>query len=235
MAHVSSDGGFLSAPSIIQYERLDAVGISNDEAFAAIYRESFPVAEREPLYVIKNSLSSGGLAMRAASDGRTVGFATAQMLPRVPAVFLVYLAVRADARNNGLGGALLEALVAESHRTLPAGLGLVWEVDRESEATDDSERERRRRRIAFFRRHGGSQFPGKYFQPAVDGHTIVPMHLFFRPFAPGVPPPPEHFVEGIYFDKYAAVNGICPEHLDDLRHGRLPPRPSYGSRLSASL
>lgn len=210
---------------------MDAGQLAVDREFASIYEASFPPAEREPLDVIVRSLrDGGGFALRQVSDARTTALATAQLLPGVPAVFLVYIAVRADLRSTGAGGALLEALVLESRLRLPSLLGLVWEVDRVGDATEESEKRRRQRRIEFFHRHGGFAISDEYLQPAVNGRHIVPMHLFFRPTVSSLPAPSElvsRLTQGIYLEKYAKVNGMNREHLEDLLQRRLPPRPAF--------
>ena len=197
--------------------------LATDQRWWTIYDDSFPRKEREPESVILKSLAiSAGLAFRARLAGSTIGIASTHLLIQPSAVFLVYLAISRGHRGAGFGGPLMECAWSCSEARLReqgrSPLGLIWEVDIPGEASTNEENLLRQRRVDFFRRHGGVLLHSTYRQPPVNGIT-VPMRLMFRP-ATGVPPPNagtvDALVRAIYFEKYAAVNGLSRETLADL-------------------
>ena len=202
----------------------DAAELAGDRDWWEIYEDAFPPAEREPQDVVLRSLrASVGLAFRARQGGITVGIATTHLLFRPAAVFLVYLAIDREQLNAGLGGRLLEYAWQTSARRLDqqgsAPLGLIWEVDDPMAAVDSEEALLRERRIGFFQRHGGVELDRPYRQPPVNGPEILPMRLLFRANgSPSVPDPEivEGLVRAIYFEKYAAVNQVSKEILQEL-------------------
>jgi GNAT superfamily N-acetyltransferase len=210
----------------VELESLTVEMLGADAEWWAIYDGSFPPAEREPREAIVRSLSTKvGAAARARAAGRTVGLATVHLLRQHPCVFLVYLAVAPQCRRTGIGGPLLEYAWSRGREDLRGGgcadaRGLVWEVDRPAGVPPGDERTRREKRIAFFQRLGGQVLPHPYTQPPVDGVTAVPMHLMYRPVAGGSLPDADgvrELVSAIYFEKYAAINGIATGVLEGLR------------------
>jgi GNAT superfamily N-acetyltransferase len=212
-------------------ELLLPADLEADPAFWDLYTTAFPPSETEPRAVVLATARPGtGWVARTRSGGRTVAMAALQFLEAEPVGFLVYLAVAPDLKGQGLGGELFEGLRAKAEREHPDLLGLVWEVDRLEDAAGEEGRRTRARRLRFFEAHGGRIAPGSYLQPAVDGTRVVPMHLFHRPFREPVPDPatfPLRLARAIYREKYGALNGISPLHLEDLLAGRLPPRPAF--------
>jgi GNAT superfamily N-acetyltransferase len=203
-----------SAAPHIEIDLPTVAALSADAAWWELYVAAFPPAEREPPAVILRSIDGGGgAALRARSDGRTVGLATIQLLRRPAVVFLVYLAIDDSLRGRGMGGRLLEAAwEAGRSRFLEAGtttIGMVWEVDipRQTPAGDAGCAESRR--VRFFQRHGGRLLAEPYFQPPVNGTVPVPMQLMYRPAdaQTGVPSAAD-VVRAIYFEKYGPANGI---------------------------
>jgi hypothetical protein len=194
----------------VTFEALDRRGLVADEEFWEIYRYSFPPEEREPKDVIVESLGRGGVAVRAVSNGRTVGLATTQRLTAPDAVFLVYLGLDRAFRGGGLGAALTDATFRLS--ATPTSLGMVWEVDDPDLPVSAEELAIRQRRVRFFSRLGGRLVDLPYHQPPVDGVHPVPMRLMWR----GEGDLPDGIVPAIYFQKYGAVNGIPAKVLTDL-------------------
>jgi hypothetical protein len=61
--------------------------------------------------------------------------------------------------------------------------------------------------------------PAPYLQPPVDGSTILPMQLMFRPAHGASPPDAETvraMIRAMYAEKYHAMNGIPIEVLSAL-------------------
>ena len=189
--------------------------LAQDDGWWRIYEESFSSAAREPKGVILKSLRAGvSLAFRARDASGTSGLATTHLLRRPSAVFLVYLAVAAPQRGRGLGRRLLEYAWSESAARAPEALGMVWEVDAVPDPALGPSQEYLRR-IGFYARLGASLLAQPYLQPPVDGATVLPLQLMFRPAAGGLPPNAETvraMIRAMYAEKYGAVNGI-PESL----------------------
>ena len=212
----------------LRHENLDETALSRDVRFWEIYERSFSASEKEPRAVIEKSVRlNTGMAFRTVLDGSTVAMATTHILPNIPAVFLVYLAVDPDLKGLGAGGRLLEFIHGNSKDLVSGCLGLVWEAERTEDAASGPDRILRVKRLAFFRRHGGRVVSGDYRQPALDGLAPVPMNILFRPCEPGMDLSPglvQGLVHAIYFEKYQKLNGISPLHLDDLLAGAAKPR-----------
>lgn len=202
-----------------------------DQAFWAIYDASFPPEEKDPPdVVLKTADPSHGMVFCTRSEGRTLALATVQLLRGVPYGFLIYLAVAPECKGQGLGGALLDFASQVLESSAPACRGLIWEVDRPQDTESEAERIKRVRRLGFFQRHAGQVLEAPYLQPALDGEHVVPMHLMTRLFSRSTPQDLgtiSQLVHAIYFEKYAAMNGVSPLHLEDLLAGKLPPRPAF--------
>lgn len=203
-----------------------AESLAADSGFWALYDATFPSSERDPHDVVLATIRENrGFAMRARTHERTCGLATAHLLRRPPVPFLVYLAVAPELRSHGVGGRLLERVWAHARECYAAERdaiepeGLVWEVEIPERATDARDAGVRRRRIAFFERLGGRVCPGEYTQPPIDGATLVPMHLMFRP-APGRAFPDAAAIaalkRALYFEKYEAMNHVPRATLERL-------------------
>ena len=202
-----------------------------DQAFWAIYEASFPPEEKDPpRVVLQTAEPSNGMVFCTRAEGRTLALATVQHLREVPYGFLIYLAVAPECKGQGHGGALLNFASQAVESSTPACHGLIWEVDRPQDADDEAERNKRTRRLGFFQRHAGRHLEAPYLQPALDGEHVVPMHLMTRLFAKSAPPDLgtiNQMIQSIYFEKYAAMNGVSPLHLEDLLAGKIPPRPAF--------
>jgi hypothetical protein len=201
--------------------------LASDPHFWRLYDASFPSNEREPRGVILESLRKGmAFAIRARTDERTVGLATAHLLRKPSVLFIVYLAVALELRSRQIGAALFEKVWARGKELYSQwGLrpeGMVWEVEIPERASGEQELQQCRRRIAFFTRLGAHVLPKLYVQPPVNGIVAVPMHLMFWP-APGGTLPDDSELSGlvraIYFEKYHEANGIPCLKLEDLLRG----------------
>jgi GNAT superfamily N-acetyltransferase len=215
------DGG---VPPGITIEAATAAALRDDAGFWQLYATSFATAEREPAEVILRSIEQGpGFTLRALADGHTVGLATGHVLEEPAATFLVYLAVDPTWRSRHLGRALFEAAdrcgaarLTERGRVTS---GIAWEIDDPAADVSLSERNVRQRRLRFFDRLGGRLLETPYFQPPVDGHTLVPMRLMFRSAAGQHLPTGaaiEKLIRAIYFEKYCAINQIPSSTLERL-------------------
>ena len=160
--------------------------LRDDAGFWQLYATSFARAEREPAEVILRSIEQGpGFALRALADGRTVGLAAGHVLEEPAATFLVYLAVDPAWRSRHLGRALFDATDRSGAlRLIERGRvtsGITWEIDDPAADVNPSEQNVRQGRLRFFEKLGGRMLETRYFQPPVDGHTLVPMRLMFGP------------------------------------------------------
>lgn len=220
----------------IKCELVDEANLRVDTEFWEIYATSFSGVETEPPEAIYRSLRLGsGLAFRARRADHTVAMATCQILTGFRCLFLVYIAVRSDMRGNRVGGNLFEFIVQAGVENIPGLLGVVWEVDPIEDSAVPDEIERRTRRIRFFEQHKGRGIDRRYVQPAVDGKTTVPMQLLFRSTQDGGTPNEldsrvDDLIQAIYLEKYAAINGIAREHLNDLMGGITPPRAAFPNK-----
>jgi GNAT superfamily N-acetyltransferase len=211
-------------PSGITIEAATPAELRDDAGFWQLYATSFAGAEREAAEVILRSVEQGpGLTLRALADGRTVGLAAGHVLEEPAATFLVYLAVDPLWRSRHLGRALFdEADRSGGARLIERGRassGIVWEIDDPSADVSPSERNVRQGRLRFFEKLGGRMLETPYVQPPVDGRTLVPMRLMFRP-ALGQDRPTgaaiEKLIRAIYFEKYHAINKIPSATLERL-------------------
>jgi GNAT superfamily N-acetyltransferase len=156
----------------------------------AIYEQSFPEAEREPVETIAANLNSSDLNtevthLRALVEQEAVvGFTYFSSYPEYYLGFLKFIAVRADIRGKGYGPILLqdalEQLRADGVRATGwPYLGLVLEVERPELAANDQDRQLRERRIQFYRRNGARMIEGiDYIAPPVAaGQPSLPFYL----------------------------------------------------------
>lgn len=215
----------MGSDAVSGVECVDAEQLRVDDAWWRIYDDAFASNEREPPAVILTSITRGvGMALRIRRQETTFGLATVHLLMQPAAVFLCYLAVARGDRSHGIGGELLgRAWEAGADRLRSQGrqpIGLIWEVDPPEPLATDADA--RVRRVAFFERHGGQLLELPYLQPPVDGISTVPMRLMFKPTT-GVGQPSSDvvnaLVQAIYFEKYAAANGIDRSLLEGLLKG----------------
>lgn len=211
-------------PSDISIDVATPAELRDDAGFWELYGASFVAAEREPAEVILSSMEQGpGFALRARADGRTVGLATGHVLEETAATFLVYLAVDPAWRSRHLGRVLFDTADASGAARLVergrATNGIAWEIDDPSAEASTSEWKVRQGRLRFFEKLGGRMLETPYVQPPVDGRTLVPMRLMFRP-AVGQDLPTsatiEKLIRAIYIEKYHAINKVALSTLEGL-------------------
>ncbi|MDE6320846.1 MAG: GNAT family N-acetyltransferase [Muribaculaceae bacterium] len=132
-----------------------------------LYEGSFPVEERRPWDDFAARALDGNPYFNvsvAQKDGRIVGFISTWRLPT--ALYVEHFAVDSAMRGQGIGGEMIDRLVAST--TLP----LILEVEH-------PDNEMARRRIDFYRRHGFSVVEEVDYVPPPYGRNLpeVPMLL----------------------------------------------------------
>jgi GNAT superfamily N-acetyltransferase len=156
----------------------------------AIYEQSFPEAERDPVENIAANLSrytddTEVTHLRALIEQDTVvGFTYFSSYREYYLGFLKFIAVRADIRGKGYGPILLrdaiQQLRADGVRATGwPYLGLVFEVERPEMAENEPDRLLRERRIEFYRRNGAMMIEQvDYIAPPVTvDQPSLPFHL----------------------------------------------------------
>lgn len=188
-----------------------------------LYYQTFATEEQEPPQAILDSLDQGvGLAFRVSTKEKTIGMATVHLLTNPSAVFLVYLAIASEARNNQIGSLFFDYIYQTGAAKLKdkgfLSVGFVWEITANSTAST-KEADLYTRKVNFFQQNGGTILPYKYFQPPINGDTAVPMQVMFRPGDEGVTfeaTNPVALIQAMYYEKYAAINYINPELIEEL-------------------
>lgn len=201
----------------------DAQVLQADIAWWQLYYDTFANEEKEPPHVILNSLEQGvGLAFRVCNSEKTIGLATVHLLKNPAAVFLVYLAIAPEYRNKQIGSYFFDYIYQTGNDQLKEegyrSVGFVWEV-MAPQSQDAAVAEALKRKINFSQQNGGAVLPYHYLQPPVNGSGSVPMHIMFRPGDEGVSLEainPTALIRAMYFEKYAAVNQIDPQYLEEL-------------------
>lgn len=160
------------------------------EQIIAIYEQSFPEAERDPVENIAASLSRSTdnaeiRHLRAFMDQETVvGFTYFTSYREYYLGYLKFIAVRADIRGKGYGPILLQDAIQQLRAdgiraTGWPYLGLVFEVERPETAENEADRLLRERRIEFHRRNGAMMIEEvDYVAPPVSvDQPSLPFHL----------------------------------------------------------
>ncbi|QMU29996.1 GNAT family protein [Adhaeribacter radiodurans] len=194
-----------------------------DSAWWNLYYDTFPPEEQEPLQAILDSLDQGvGLAFRVSTKEKTIGLATVHLLTSPSAVFLVYLAIDPEQRSRQIGSHFFDYIYQTGAAKLKEkgyrSVGFVWEITAQN-GENTNEAKTLLRKINFFEQNGGAVLPYKYFQPPINGDVAVPMHVMFRPGDEGVTSEainPAALIQAIYYEKYAAINYINPELIEEL-------------------
>lgn len=204
-------------------ENIDS--LHQNPAWWRILEESFPAHEREKRPVIEKAITQQNARAVSAWRGKDiVGIAMVQLLHCPPGIFLHYLAVATQERDNHIGGALFEFAWETGRNALTEAksnpLGFLWELEIPALAASEEEQIIRKKRIEFYERHGAKILPCPYILPPLHREdTPTPMHLMFRPAFTGNMPTQEEIlkiIKGLYKEKYAAVNGIANELLENL-------------------
>ncbi len=193
------------------------------EQFRAIYLDSFPPHERADFSYLIDSMARGSRWFFAGTcDDNLLGFAI--IVPYITSNIhlLEYLAVDAHARNAGIGGTLLQSVVAAIHDSQSA-IGLLIEVEPDDEG-DDTERKLRARRVEFYRRHGARVVDGatNYRVPLADRAGTMRMKLLWLPIAANADAPRgdklRECIRGIFVKSYehATDSLLLQSVLEDL-------------------
>lgn len=112
--------------------------------------EDFPRGHAHPHFIIRSALKRGVLKGVYLTDGEEhFAYCLFQDVPALKALYIMYIAVRADYRSAGLGGFFLDKIGDL------AQVGIFLEVeDPETPKDYEQEHEIRRRRIGFYERGG---------------------------------------------------------------------------------
>ena len=156
----------------------------------AIYHDSFPPRERAEFAFLVDSIAAGERWLFTATRGDDL-FGFAIIVPYIArdVHLLEYLAVARQAHSAGIGGILLNHLVAAIRHSQSA-IGILLEVEHDEEG-DADERALRARRIAFYERNGARLVEGvpNYRVPLIGCTGTMRMKLLWLPIAANAPPP----------------------------------------------
>ncbi len=138
------------------------------EEFYAIYESSLPSREQKSRPAIRALIHRDDYrVLLLESEATVLAFSVVFISKAYDFCLLEYMATRADQRNRGLGGAMLEA-------SLAAAPGRPMLVEVNSEREDSPDREIRIRRKGFYRRHGCLQIAGLDYLLPLSGRTPPP-------------------------------------------------------------
>ncbi|MBM3127461.1 MAG: hypothetical protein FJ009_02355 [Chloroflexi bacterium] len=189
----------------ISVARQSQVEIGQLERFRAIYDDSFPPHERADFSSLVDSIAAESRWLYTATrDDALLGFAIIVPFVAREVHLLEYLAVSCDARSGGIGGILLDGIVAAIRNPALSevegshfAIGLILEVEPDDEG-DADERALRARRIAFYARHGAQTIDApNYRAPLADRAGTMRMKLLWLPLADAAAPRGEKLRECI--------------------------------------
>ena len=188
--------------------------------FRAIYLDSFPSHERAEFSYLVDSIAQGTRWFFAATrDNDLLGFAV--VVPHVASDIhlLEYLAVGANARNQGVGSFLLASVIA-AIRTSQSVTGLLIEVEPDDEG-NDAERKLRARRIDFYRRHGAQVVTDtpNYRVPLADRTGTMRMKLLWLPLTENVEMPRGEQLRECVMGVLDKSYGMTDEQIDCMANG----------------
>ncbi|MCP8968880.1 GNAT family N-acetyltransferase [Ectobacillus ponti] len=208
---------------LLEWKEIQLGDTDGLEQALQLYDEMFPLPVREPHEVFWNGLrygagqGQGSFRFLVACEGKQVNaFATGHYFQDMHAAFIVYIAVRPSVRHHGLGSQTLQRMEELLRGGAAAPLrAVILEAEKEELAHDEQERVDCMRRSCFFIRNGYRKYEGlEYVQPPLHaGEQPVPLQLFIkgpRQTSPDV----RSYVQAMYREKYAAVNGIQSEVLE---------------------
>jgi GNAT superfamily N-acetyltransferase len=147
----------------------------------AVYEESFPIKERAPFDELLFPLAQGkkrGYIVEANSI--VLGFAFVQPFGVEGICFLEYIAIKKEARNQNIGGDLLDFVINDSCGQKNKS-SLLFEVESPSSA-HGLEKQMRMHRIQFYQQHGAELVDDKgvYLMPDYSGKSFgLPMRLMW--------------------------------------------------------
>jgi GNAT superfamily N-acetyltransferase len=205
----------LSQEADIDPEALQGIGL--------IYEAAFPPSERDEFGRLVDAVSCGAQQLFVARlAGLPVGFALAGRLEGLDAYLLGYIAIDAQMRGQGIGGRLLDFLVAALRRS-GAAAGIIFEAESVEHGCSE-ERALRQRRLDFYRRHGALLIEGapNYRGPDLSGPGEIHYALMWIPFVPGEQAPSgrrlHDLVRALLVQGYGleAIAPLVKAVLDDL-------------------
>ena len=170
---------------INRYSLVDLKSLEDDllPAWLDLYETSFPPEERVLvsflLRVIRNRSRAGALDYSPLAflspEQVFIGMCFYQTIPDLSIVYLWYLAMVPEVRNQGLGSGFY-CIITE--RTFASNGLLVFEVEKPEEAHSEAQRLIRQRRIDFYRRNGAFLLNGISYLQSVGSHVPpTPMHI----------------------------------------------------------
>lgn len=182
------------------------------EQLRAIYLDSFPPHERADFSYLLNSIAQNQRwCFSAMQDDEMLGLAI--IVPHVASDIhlLEYLAVSKQVRGRGIGGQLLDNVIATLR--LQSALGLLIEVEPDDEGTDE-ERQWRARRIRFYQRHGAHivEDAANYHVPLADRDGTMRMQLLWLPLAASARVPTDARLSECIVNIYTQSYGLSREH-----------------------
>jgi ribosomal protein S18 acetylase RimI-like enzyme len=173
----------------------------------ALYTSSFPASERADFDALIASVARGErLLFIATINDDLVGFAMLFPLRDTDTVLLEYFAVASRQRNRGIGGEILQRVVARL-RDARAETGIILEVESDAEG-DPAERALCARRIAFYERNGARviETTRDYRVPNLAGAGTLAMKLMWLPLRDHAPLPANDqlcvYIRAIYLQVY---------------------------------
>lgn len=192
------------------------------ESAYALYLQSFAPDELEPWDSIQARIESAGRLREdgrishfliSEDQGRVDGIRIHDFFPEVGLGWLVYLAIRPEARGRQLGAHLLRCgvescrLDAVYHQA--PFRGAVLEMERLRDAANPEEYEERRGRLGFFTKQGALFLTDGYTQPALGpGMSPVPLNLFLLQ---GQKPLAAEERDSILYDFHVRMWGMEPD------------------------
>ncbi len=150
----------------------------------AIYETSFPPSQREPFSDVLSDVVAGVRDLTVAwLDGEAVGLVVALDLSALEACYLEYMAVTPELRSRGIGGRLLEHIVARL-KGEGCAEGVIFEVESVQHGPT-AEAGMRQRRMDFYRRHGARvvECAPDYRGPNLAGPGEVHFTIMWIPLA----------------------------------------------------
>lgn len=198
--------------------------LRKDDAWWALYEESFPPTERaSKRRELEMAADPHVRILCARENGETVGLAIIHMLEHFPAIFLNVIAVSPHERHHHIGTRLFEyGWTLGSEELAKRGLtprGYVWEVEKPELAANESELKERQTRLAFYNHLGAELLTYPYIMPPIDGTHTIPMYLMYRPAPKTKKLTKKEFnslVQCLYYEKYSIVNHIKKKTLKSL-------------------
>jgi len=164
---------------MVEFVELTSVDSPEYNQAIEIYEEAFPLAERQPVSVIRHRISSGlyqAYVGRLEETGEVVSLAFLWPFKDSNFILLDYLAVKKSIRGQNVGSAYLASMIQVLN---PQQKYLLIEVDNPKFAPDESEATRR---IAFYQRNGAQLMKDlRYLLPPAQGNEPTEMMLMIFP------------------------------------------------------